>query len=159
MVSIKDIEKVEKENEGQTFNEPQNINSCEKNFQDLIDKYEIKYCYHNKEGEYTGYPMYQGYVNIGWHKLLDQLFKDLIDVGWDRKCAQIKEKFGGLRVYLGEETQEMSDLVSKAEIEASKTCEDCGSKKSVKAKSPTGWIMTLCSKCWKEIENRRKKNV
>ena len=61
-------------------------------------------------------------------------------------------------MYLAGETNEMSDLVSKAEIEASKTCEDCGSKKNVKAKSPTGWVRTLCSKCWKEIADRRKKN-
>src|SRR3990167_7079585 len=148
MTNIKTPEEIQKENEGKTFSEPQNLDECEKSFQDLITKHKITYAYHNKgkPGVYSSYPLFQGYVNIGWHKILDKLFKNMIDVGWDRKVAQIKEKFGGLRCYIGEGNDEIYELIQQAEDEASKTCEDCGSKKNVKCASPKGgyWLRTLC---------------
>jgi len=71
---------------------------------------------------------------------------------------QIKEKFGGLRVYLGsmeglsERFQnEVRGAVQMAEYMAYKTCEKCGSMKNVetriKNKSKWGRTLTLCSEC------------
>jgi hypothetical protein len=57
--------------------------------------------------------------------------------------AQIKEKFGALRVYIDKPTAATSALVSQAESMSTKTCEVCGEPgRAVKA----GWIQTLCPK-------------
>jgi len=65
---------------------------------------------------------------------------------------QIKEKFGGLRVYLSTETDEMDDLISKAEDLSYKTCETCGEDGECNTE---GWLITLCEKCREEYESER----
>lgn len=72
----------------------------------------------------------------GWHRLLERLFNDLepmasaVEAGAPDKAPrvlQVKEKFGGLRVYLSKVgTPEMSARIDVAEEEASRTCYVCG---------------------------------
>ena len=59
---------------------------------------------------------------------------------------QIKEKFGGLRFYLSNGTEEISNLIDKAEQKAWNICEICGSEDNVKT-GGSGWIKTLCDGC------------
>jgi hypothetical protein len=47
------------------------------------------------------YSGYSGYVRKGWIPILDRLAEDLIALGWDRTLDQVKQKFGGLRFYIG----------------------------------------------------------
>lgn len=70
------------------------------------------------------------------------------------KATQIKEKFGGLRWYMSSSTDEMNKLISAAEDQSYKTCEECG--QAGEAKGP-GWILTLCDVCRKAREDQRKK--
>jgi len=67
--------------------------------------------------------------------------------------VQVKEKFGGLRFYIGpviqDKADEVYDAISEAESESFKTCEYCGTKENVTTKGP-GWIKTLCNDCRKE---------
>lgn len=60
------------------------------------------------------------------------------------KFDQIKEKFGGLRVYFSGGDDYVEGLVSMAECWSYKTCETCGERGQ-----PTkgGWVITLCDKC------------
>lgn len=59
------------------------------------------------------------------------------------RAAQIKEKFGGLRLYLdGPSTPEAEEIIREAEALASQTCEDCGQPGSVDRSHP--WVRTLC---------------
>ena len=57
---------------------------------------------------------------------------------------QIKEKFGGLRIYFGGGDDYVDGLVDMAEAWSYKTCEQCGEKGSP---NKTGWITTLCDNC------------
>jgi hypothetical protein len=71
------------------------------------------------------------------------------------QAAQIKEKFGTLRLYVDEVPTELMDevnkLVSDAEIRSQHYCEDCGSQEDVQTCKPNGfWIRTVCGKCRKE---------
>ena len=77
----------------------------------------------------------------GWREIVESLVNDLVDMGWDRELFQIKEKFGGLRFYAGQCTDEMYDRIREAEKQSLKTCMNCG-----KPGAPTGpgWILTLC---------------
>lgn len=61
------------------------------------------------------------------------------------KIVQVKEKFGGLRLYTNMYTDETEKIIDIAERAAAETCENCGSKEDVSAKG--GWIKTYCAKC------------
>lgn len=84
------------------------------------------------------------YVPDGWVDIVDRLMADLIELGWDKELHQVKEKFGGLRFYTGNLTDEQYERVGQAEKESYKTCEVCG--KSGKARNNIGWVRTLCEK-------------
>lgn len=62
--------------------------------------------------------------------------------------AQVKEKFGGLRFYLGGVAVEIADeifaIVDAAETMSYKICERCGDMGEPRK---GGWIKTLCDKC------------
>lgn len=84
-------------------------------------------------------------VGDGWTRIVDGLFFAATRLG--SKVLQVKQKFGGLRFYVDKESKELSKIIREAELEADKTCEECGSKEDVKKHSPKGWIFTLCRKC------------
>jgi len=82
----------------------------------------------------------------GWFDLIYRLCEDIEKSNPENfKAEQIKEKFGGLRFYYSGGSQEVHDLVSKAENDSYEICENCGSKEEVTSEG--AWILTLCSKC------------
>lgn len=71
------------------------------------------------------------------------------------RAAQVKEKYGGLRFYMTSGTDEIFDLIKKAEELSYKTCENCGEPGYQRS---GGWIYTLCDTChknWDEIRAKR----
>jgi hypothetical protein len=60
------------------------------------------------------------------------------------KFDQIKEKFGGLRVYYDGGDEFVRGLVCMADAMSYKICEACGEKGKP---NENGWISTLCDKC------------
>ena len=83
-----------------------------------------------------------GCVGAGWHKLVHRLIDDLFSLGWDGQVYQVKEKFGGLRFYIGKGTDDIHTRIAQAEAESYKTCEVCGEPGT--ERSPFGWIKILC---------------
>ena len=81
----------------------------------------------------------------GWYKLERDLIEDLIKLGWNKEICQIKEKFGGLRFYINEGSDEIFKRIQEAEAESYETCEVCGSKEHIGRTS--GWITTMCEPC------------
>lgn len=63
---------------------------------------------------------------------------------------QIKEKWGGLRIYLNYYVPEIADKIHELEDKSLHICEHCGTNKNVKRDWTHGWIMTLCDKCREE---------
>lgn len=97
----------------------------------------------------------------GWYTILEELCEKLKDM--PISFAQIKEKFGTLRVYFDvdhkraeELTDEKEDalwaFLREAEEKSAKTCEACG--KPGKAREG-GWIKVLCDICYEARESRR----
>lgn len=95
----------------------------------VLCKYDVKYPYCGAS------------VGPGWVPLVDRLIARLIDFGWDRDCHQIKEKFGGLRFYIGAGSEELWSAIDDAEKESVRTCEECGAPGVRRSR---GWIKTLC---------------
>lgn len=60
------------------------------------------------------------------------------------KFDQIKEKFGGLRIYYSGGDDYVDGVINMAEEISYKTCESCGNKGTP---NKSGWISTLCLQC------------
>lgn len=80
-------------------------------------------------------------VDEGWFSLIKEMIDELIAAGWDRKVAQSKEKFGGLRFYIDSNVDGLHHIIAKYESKSYEVCEKCGKKGYVRQGS---WIKTLC---------------
>lgn len=88
-------------------------------------------------------------IGEGWAQFFHQLCCDIRSTNPPKEFQfeQVKEKFGGLRAYYKNGTQEIHDLVSKAEEDSYLYCEQCGAKENVTSEG--AWITTMCDKCRK----------
>ena len=80
-------------------------------------------------------------VGEGWYPLVNQLVEDILALGWDGNIFQVKEKFGGLRFYIGSGSNEIFDRIAKAENDSYEICEECGQPGVLRG---GGWLKTLC---------------
>lgn len=83
----------------------------------------------------------------GWFLLIDQLCADLqacVDVGTIPQpvALQVKEKFGELRFYLGNSSNEAQRLVDAAGERSLETCEICGGPGVLHVRDD--WYRTRC---------------
>lgn len=84
--------------------------------------------------------------DMGWDEIVDRLLTDLFSLGWDGDVHQTKEKFGGLRVYIGTGSDVLWDRIDEAEDESLRTCEVCGELGKIRN---GGWLKTLCDLHWR----------
>lgn len=88
-------------------------------------------------------PAWEFAVGRGWKPILDRLHERLAELDPGYEVSQVKEKYGGLRVYLAsDETLEMQDAIDAAEAESLVTCERCGQSGSQQTYG--GWARTTC---------------
>lgn len=66
------------------------------------------------------------------------------------KLIQIKEKWGGLRLYINYYVPEITYHLRSLENKSFEICEHCGTDKNVKTEYTHGWVMTLCDECRKK---------
>lgn len=99
--------------------------------------------------EYTGIGREDAKLCIGegWHSLIDEIYDRLPD---EAIVNTVKEKFGGLRVYVDRIDNETQQFVDSIEDKSYTICEMCG--KPGKSRSG-GWILTLCDQCY-EARNK-----
>jgi hypothetical protein len=91
-------------------------------------------------------------VSQGWNQLIKDLISDLIKMGWNKEIIQVKEKFGTLRFYINEGTDDIHRRIAKAEIESATICEATG--KPGKLRTDLGWHRTLCDEEYDKIKNK-----
>lgn len=58
--------------------------------------------------------------------------------------VQIKEKFGGLRIYYNGAPEGVDEVISKYEERSTEICINCGKPAKYETK---GWIMFVCDEC------------
>ena len=102
----------------------------------------------------------------GWFNLIYKLCQDIQkcikfsnrpDNLDDFEVEQVKEKFGGLRFYVGPAIKPVHDLIAKAEGESYKICEVCG--ESGELVSVAGYYTTRCPTHIKELEEKRNEKA
>ena len=79
-------------------------------------------------------------VGEGWRKLVEPLIDLCKAEGVD--ILQIKEKFGGLRFYVGAAGDEVYNAIDAAEAASFSICEECGAPG--KPANMGGWVRTVC---------------
>lgn len=99
---------------------------------------------YNGEMQPTTLANVQAEVGPGWSPLIARLIEDLERLGWDGNIYQVKEKFGGLRFYIGSGTDAIHKRITEAENESYSICERCGKPGTL---YQTGWWKTLCPDC------------
>jgi len=92
-------------------------------------------------------PVCGAYVGDGWLLLVDKLLEDLVALGWDRDLKQVKEKFGTLRVYVGQATPEMYARIRTAEMASATICEMCGAPGTIQENPRKTWLQCCCANC------------
>lgn len=98
----------------------------------------------------------------GWHQLLEPIFKyiDEYNLGKDDdeciELIQVKEKWGYLHIYVNFGTEELFELISKAETLSMVTCEKCGMPGNMRIVH--GWKRTLCDACRGNAITRLERN-
>lgn len=93
----------------------------------------------------------------GWLPLLKETFDNINKVVKknklnDFRVTQVKEKFGGLRIYWFDANDEIEKIIDRAEKKSMNICEVC-SKKGER-RNLNGWYKVLCGECYKK-ESRR----
>ena len=89
--------------------------------------------------------------NIGWYDILSSVCYRIKQYEKNKKSDyytvtfdQIKEKWGGLRIYHSGGDDYVDGIIIMAEEMSYKICERCGCPGSP---NQQGWIMTLCDNC------------
>lgn len=94
-------------------------------------------------------------VPVGWHELFNAMCKELLEYTKanglpEVKVIEAKEKYGALRIYVGEEfSDEATDAIIRKWCEKSKSvCYFCGAANARTTKS--GQIIPVCRNCWEK---------
>lgn len=91
----------------------------------------------------------------GWAQLFQQLLAEIeaerlklpSDEAAKVKLAQVKEKWGQLRVYVDNVTEAMRGILDRIEYDSASVCERCGTSGDGVYPSGGGWVQTLCPSC------------
>lgn len=81
-------------------------------------------------------------VGKGWESLIRRLYASKPE---DVEVHQVKEKFGGLRFYVGGAPEEYHRLIDQVCNESYSICEWCGEPGT--ADDRYYWLLTLCDDC------------
>jgi hypothetical protein len=84
-------------------------------------------------------------VGPGWLPIIDEALGKMVAAGWDRKLAQVKQKFCGIRIYVGgASSAAIEAIIRDAEAKCARACEHCGAPRGLEA--PRNGI-ALCADC------------
>jgi formylmethanofuran dehydrogenase subunit E len=122
----------------------------------LVKDFPYLYADRHKSLRETG--MYWGFsVADGWEPLIRKLSEKIEPIAKSMaesdsesdypKACQVKEKFGTLRFYMTQSTEEINKFIREAEIKSASVCEVCGESGT---RREGAWVKTLCDEHAKE---------
>ena len=94
-----------------------------------------------------------GSVGPGWAVLVHMVFDTLATIKGQVKIVQVKEKWGGLRIYTDYVNEQLDKSVRAAERDSFTLCEECGLAGTLRQGS---YYRTLCDK---HADNRKSINM
>ena len=106
----------------------------------------LTYCYKTHEHVILSRSYFA--VGNGWLGLIKELIEKLIEMEWDKRICQVKEKFGGLRFYPDELNDDGYSLIMEYEKLSYGICEQCGEHGELRR--DIGWLRTLCQNHYNE---------
>ena len=118
---------------------------------ELIQKYP-DLCQETKLTIYQSCMAWGFEVGNGWYNLLDELLEKLSKFD-GVALAQVKEKFGSLRVYIHGGSDEVHDLIHEYEAKSAKICETCGEPGKIRGR---GWLRATCDICDKKFDEGKR---
>jgi hypothetical protein len=98
---------------------------------------------------YAGYNRIAAKASVGdgWAGLIDKVFDKMEDMQSHAivvpRIVQVKEKWGGLRIYADNYIKEFEDFIIEIEKQSFTICEVCGKDGHLRG---GGWYNTLCDK-------------
>ena len=107
------------------------------------------------------YELYGVECDKGWKDLYQPVLDYVTEYNKDKdgenkiEVHQVKEKFGGLRIYLSKYTPEIRKMIDEAEEKSYNTCEICG-KHIKKPIVENHWIYSMCRNCFRKDEERKE---
>ena len=108
----------------------------------------------------TCYELFGIECGDGWKPLYQPIIDYINEYNKDKKgldrmeIHQIKEKFGGLRVYLNFYDETVRNMIAKAEEDSFHICENCGKHIDEPIINKYYWIYPLCKECY-EVEKSK----
>jgi hypothetical protein len=87
----------------------------------------------------TCYDLFGVECGPGWRSIIEPLMERCQKEGVS--IFQIKEKFGGLRFYVGPASDDLHKAIHESEDKSFTICEQCGAPGQLRS---DGWIRTLC---------------
>lgn len=118
--------------------------------QRLMDEFPFMEARNLWDGESLNYPIGcecdDGWFDIIYNlcREIDNLYKSKNKDSGQLRVEQVKEKFGGLRFYVGNYIDGVMEIIDRYETLSYKACEKCGEKGKL---IQTGWWITLCGEC------------
>ena len=98
------------------------------------------------------------YVGNGWLPIVDEALRLMIEAGWDKCLAQVKQKFCGLRIYLGTYQEDIAvqldNIIYTAEKKCAIVCEECGNPHGLQVPR---YGIALCAGCVKQYSDKKEK--
>lgn len=88
-------------------------------------------------------------VGKGWEELVTDLYRTC--QYYDVDITQVKEKFGGLRFYVGAAPSFVHNKIAYYDYKSYRICENCGNPGEP---NNARWIKTLCNNC-DRVERRK----
>lgn len=79
-------------------------------------------------------------IGDGWYPIVEEVLENIKDSGG--RIFQIKEKLGGLRMYVDNLPEKYRHIIEEAEDKCSRTCEVCGEPGKIVGKD--GWWSCRC---------------
>jgi hypothetical protein len=81
-------------------------------------------------------------VGKGWESLVRKVYNAKIGLGVPVGIIQVKEKWGGLRIYTDYYVREIEEVITEVGRQSLEVCEQCGAPAGLVAKGT--WYQTRC---------------
>lgn len=123
----------------------------------LLSNPKIKYLFENSNR--SPFSDWGVESDAGWNEIISNTLEKIaqVDVKKRWSVGQIKEKFGGLRLYMdvdqttenvpSEEFDKVREFIREAEDLCDKTCERCGNPNDRGPVSINRWVYAVCEDC------------